>query len=120
MAFDYSEIAAQTLELLAEFGEDITRRSYSIGKYSAATGANEIDFNDTARKGVLFSFGAGQTLANSSLIQVGDMRLLVDASGIIDPQDHFVIAGKEYVIISMDVVAPAGLAVLYDLHIRIG
>lgn len=120
MSLDYAELAEVSLELLTEFGADVTRKSYTVGTYDVATGANSVSTANTTRKGALFAFGAGQTLANGNLIQVGDMRLLVDAEGAIDPQDHFTVASKEYVIVSMDAVSPAGTVVLNDLHIRAG
>lgn len=120
MAFDYAELAAVSLELLTEFGADVTRKSYTVGTYDPATGANAVTTANTTRKGALFAFGAGQALVNGTLIQVGDMRLLVDAEGAVDPQDHFIVASKEYVIVSMDAVSPAGTVVLNDLHIRAG
>jgi len=123
MSFDYAELADVSLELLTEFGADVTRVSTTVGTYDPATGANAVTTADTTRKGALIAFPmqpSGQTMVRGTLIQVGDMRLLVDAEGAIDPQDHFTVASKEYVIVSMDAVSPAGTVVLNDLHIRAG
>lgn len=120
MTFDYSEVAANALETLTEFGQDVTRRSYTAGTYDTATGLVTPTTADTTRKGAIFDFGAGQTLERGALIQVGDKRLLLDASATVSPQDHIIVGSKEYVIISMGEINPAGTSVLYDLHLRNG
>lgn len=118
MTFNYSEIAANALEVLTEFGRDVTRRSYSQGAYDPATGLVTPTTADTPRRGALFDFGAGQTLERGTLIQGGDKRLLLDATSTVAQQDHFIIGGVEYVIVSIGEIAPAGTAVLYDIHLR--
>lgn len=118
MTFDYAEIAADTLETLTEFGRDVTRKSFTSGVYDPATGLVTPTTADTTRKGALFDFGAGQTLERGTLIQSGDKRLLVDATATVSPQDHFVVGGVEYVIVSIGSIEPAGVAVLFDLHLR--
>lgn len=118
MAFDYAEIAANALETLTEFGQDVTRKSFTAGTYDPATGLVTPTTANTTRKGALFDFGAGQTLERGALIQGGDKRLLVDATATINPQDHFIIGGVEYVIVSIGEINPAGTPVLYDIHLR--
>lgn len=120
MTFNYAEIAAISLETLTEFGRDVTRRSYTAGTYDPATGLVTPTTADTTRKGAIFDFGAGQTLVRGTLIQAGDKRLLVDVDAAINPQDHFTVGGKEYVIISVGEINPAGTCVLYDIHLRKG
>lgn len=118
MTFDYAELAATALELLTEFGGDVTRSSYSAGVYDPATGLVTPATADTTRKGALFDFGAGQTLERGTLIQGGDKRLLLDATATVAQQDHFIIGGVEYVIVSVGEISPAGTVVLYDIHLR--
>lgn len=118
MSFDYSEVAANALETLTEFGRDVVRRAFSAGVYDPATGLVTPTTADTTRKGALFDFGAGQTLERGTLIQGGDKRLLLDATATVAPQDHFVIGGVEYVIVSLGEINPAGTVVLYDIHLR--
>lgn len=118
MTFDYAELATTAEELLTEFGQDVTRKSYTAGTYDPATGTTTPTTANTTRKGAMFDFGAGQTLERGTLIQAGDKRLLVDATATISPQDHFIVGGEEYVIVSLGEVNPAGTVVLYDLHVR--
>lgn len=118
MAFDYAEIAAGALETLTEFGRDVTRRAYSTGAYDPATGQVTPSTADTTRKGVLFDFGAGQTLVRGTLIQAGDKRMLLDATGPVASQDNFIVGGLEYVVISVGEINPAGTVVIYDIHLH--
>ena len=93
MSFDYSELAATALELLTEFGGDVTRRSYTAGVYDPATGLVTPTTADTTRQGALFDFGAGKTLERGTLIQAGDKQLLLDATATVSPQDSSMQAG---------------------------
>jgi hypothetical protein len=118
VTFAYAEVAAVALETLTEFGRDVVRRAFSAGVYDPATGLVTPTTADTTRKGALFDFGAGQTLERGTLIQGGDKHLLLDATAIVAPQDHFIIGGVEYVIVSVGEINPAGTVVLYDIHLR--
>lgn len=118
MGFNYSEAVTSALETLTEFGSDVTRKSFTAGTYDPATGSVTPTTADTMRKGALFDFGAGQTLERGTLIQGGDKHLLVDATAQVALQDHFIVGGVEYVIVSIGEIAPAGTVVLYDLHLR--
>jgi hypothetical protein len=118
MTFPYANTAAAALDLLTEFGQEVTRRSYGAVIYNPATGTTTPTTADTTRKGALLDFGAGQTLERGTLIQGGDKRLLLDPVAAISPQDHFIVGGIEYVIVSMGEINPAGTRVLYDVHLR--
>lgn len=120
MTFDYAAAAADALETLAEFGAPVTRRAVTTGAYDPATGAASVTTADTVRTGVFFDFKAGAQYERGQLIQVGDKRLLLDASATVALADRFVDgAGVEWSIVSLGSIAPAGVAVLYDIHVRI-
>ena len=114
----YASNAATVLRLLTKYGQDVTLRSYTPGTYNPATGTATPTQTDTTRKGAIFDFGAGQTLERGTLIQGGDKRLLVDPTASINPQDHFIVGGVEYVIVSIGELNPAGTRILYDIHLR--
>jgi len=114
----YTRSADTSLRLLTKYGQNVTRRSYTIGTYDPATGSNSNVTVDTTRKGALLDFGAGQTLERGTLIQGGDKRLLLDSASAPGPQDHFIVGGIEYVIVSIGEVNPAGTPILYDIHLR--
>lgn len=115
---DYQGLADVALSLLVEFGQAVTRVSYTAGSYSVATGEATVTGASTDRTGAIFDFGAGQTLERGSLIQVGDKRLILDATAGVNTQDHFLVGSTEYVIVSIGEISPAGIPVVYDLHLR--
>jgi len=115
---DYAALAATSTRLLAQHGQDVTRRSFSVGVYDTTTGTATPTQADTTRKGAIFDFGAGVTLVRGTLIQVGDKRLLLDANGPVEPEDHFIVGGIDYSIVSIGEENPAGISVLFDLHVR--
>ena len=114
----YDDMAAVSLELLTEFGQDITHRTYTTGTYDPATGLSVPATADTTRKGALFDIET--TTLRGALVQVADKRLLVDASAAISLQDRFVVNSVEYAVVSLGEVSPAGTRVLFDMHVRVG
>lgn len=118
MSIDYVAIAASSLTALTDAGQDVTRRTYTTGAYDPATGTAAATTADTTRKGVLLDFGSGKTLERGTLIQIGDKRLLLDAEATVSQDDHFIIGGVDYSIVSVGEVNPAGTPVLYDIHLR--
>lgn len=119
MSFDYAKTAATSLALITNFGRDVTRRTYTAGTYDTATGVVAPATADTTRKGVVLPFKAGQSMVNGSLIQAGDVQLLLDAAASVALTDHYVIGAVEYVTISFEPLSPAGTVVLNTLHLRV-
>lgn len=122
MAFDYDDLADLATELLTEFGQNVTRRSYTAGTYDPATGATTPATADTTRIGALFDYDdqsrQGQQYIRNTLVIAGDKQLLLDPTADVDPKDHFIAGGAEYTIVSLAEVNPAGTRVLYDIHLR--
>lgn len=116
----YSDLAKTALSLLSQFGQTVTRREYVSGAYDPATGTATQTFIDTPRKGATFSFGPGVTSIRGQLIQVTDKQLLLDATGPVTADDHFIMGGTEYTVITLGETNPAGTPVIYDLHLRNG
>lgn len=115
---DYASLAAGALDALTEAGQTVTLRTYSSGTYDPAAGSATTTYTDSSRIGVVLDFGSGQTMTRGSLIQGGDKRLLLEATGAAPTlKDHFIINGVEYVTVSIGEINPAGTPVLYDLHL---
>lgn len=123
MSFDYSEVAADALETLTEFGRSITRRAYSAGAYDPATGTTANTTADTTRLGALFDYTdqgrSGQQYVRGTLVEKGDKQLLMDATGPATLSDHYIVGSVEYTVVSVGEVNPAGTPVIYDLHLRV-
>lgn len=118
MSFDYAELATVAASLLADFGQNVILRNYSIGVYDPATGKSTTTTTDSFRKGAPFDFGAGQTNGTGGLIQAGDKRLLLEPGTVPSLEDHIIFGGLHYVIKGLGEINPAGTPVLYDLHLR--
>lgn len=118
MSFDYAELAIIAASLLSEFGQSVTLRNFSVGGYDPLTGTAAPTTSDVMRKAVPFDFGAGQTLGTGGLIQAGDKRLLLEVGVVPSLEDHILFGGMEYVIKGVGEVNPAGVPVVYDLHLR--
>lgn len=118
MTFDYADTADLALGALTEFGMAVTRRAAGSAVYSPGTGTSSSSTADSVRQGALFDYGPGQTQVRNTLIQAGDKRLLLDASGAALMTDQYVINGVVYTVVSVGEVNPAGTPVLYDLHVR--
>jgi len=52
------------------------------------------------------------------MVTAGDKRLVLEAAAAPDMNDRFTANGKTYAPVSIGEVNPAGVAVLFDLHIR--
>jgi hypothetical protein len=120
VSFNYIRTAATSLRLLTKFGQEVTRRAVTVGAYNPATGAAAVTTADTTRKGVILTFGAGATEIRGELVQTNDRQLMLDAEGPALVTDRFVVGSVEYSVVSVGEIAPSGVAVLYDIHLRAG
>lgn len=116
----YADLAKVSLNLLSQFGQTVTRREYISGDYDPETGTAAQTVIETPRKGAVFDFGPGITIVRGQLVQASDKQLLLDATAPALPSDHYLINGTEYTVVTLGEVNPAGLSVLYELHIRNG
>lgn len=122
----YSELATTALELLAEFGVSGVLRRPSAGTFDPAagtvTGSTNTDYTITA---ALFDYGlkeSGATLADGTVIKAGDKQIYVAASGLaVAPAitDTLIINSVTYRIANVKIIAPSGIAVLYELCGRV-
>lgn len=115
---DYAALAATAARLLAEYGQAVTLRNYTVGTYDTSTGRTTTTNADITRNAALFDFGEGQTIGPGGLIQQGDKKLLMEAGVVPALEDHVIVAGVEYVIKGISEVNPAGVSVAYTLHLR--
>jgi hypothetical protein len=122
MTFNYASIASLASAQLEEFGQTVLLRNHPTGTYDPGTGENTTPAPvDVERKAALFDFAEGLTEENGTLIQIGDKRCLMEAGVEPSPEDQLVTAaGEVYSIARIGAVAPAGVVVIYKLHLRRG
>jgi hypothetical protein len=117
----YSDLAAEVVKVLTQYGQAMTLRDKGMGVYDTTTSTNTPGAPvDQTRQGALFNFGSGQTRFNGELILVNDRKMLMDASGTKPSQEHIVldVAGNIWTIINVQEVNPAGTVVAYTLQVR--
>ena len=116
---NYTALAATSLRLLTDLGQSVTRRTYTVGTYDTATGGVTSSTADTTRKGIAFPFADGKSAIVDTLIQQGDIQVLLDASAPVAQTDHYVVDSSEYIVVSYEPLSPAGTVLLNTLHLRL-
>lgn len=121
MAF-YDEMAVMALDLITEFGQQVTIRDTVKGVYDPATGKTGPDtFTDRTAQGILLDF-TGQEFQTNTLIKVGDKKLKIAAKGLSAPPtllSKVLVQGRTWSIIPpMKEISPAGTPLLYELQVR--
>lgn len=117
----YEQTAARASATLARKGRDVILRKIAEGTYDTDTGAVSAPApTDVTLKGVLFDFGAGLTTVRGTLIEAGDKEMYLEAkAGVVPSQRDQVLVGADtYKVLSMGEINPAGVAILYTLHLR--
>jgi hypothetical protein len=118
VTFDYGKAAATSLRLLTNFGQAVTRTTYTDGTMNQATGVVAVSTATSSRIGALFDLASGTTTMRGTLVNAGDKELYLDAESAVAITDHYTIGGIEYTVLSFEEVKPAATAVLYMLHLR--
>lgn len=130
--FDYLATAQDALEALTEFGgadPGVTLTRTPPGAYKPGQGTGTPGEPTTwAGVGLVFDYDfkdSGASVAGASLIQAGDRRLYLAALGadgvaIVAPKhgDKCQAPDGAYKVENVKTLAPAGLAVLYDVQLR--
>jgi len=118
MSFDYTSIKNKASATIKNFGQEVIRISHTVGSYDTTTGEATPNIRKTKRHAVVVAFGDGETLDKNTLVQNGDIRILLDATATVDQQDHFIVQGIEYTIVTMKKTSPSGTICLFDIHLR--
>lgn len=115
----YGEMAADVVEILAEFGQPVTVAIVSpTTVYDPATSTNVNTTTNYPAVGAIFDLNDREI--NGTLVQVGDKRVYVSAVGIPTPKvdDRVIVEGVTYRVINPNRIGPAGVAVLHNLLVR--
>lgn len=119
MSFDYSKLRATATRLLTDKGLACTLRKKTVGAYNPATGSVTTATTDYAIVGVLLNYSKSLINDTDSLIQVNDRKAIIQGDIAPDTDDEFIFNGTIYRIISVKITNPAGLAVIYELQLRV-
>lgn len=108
---------------IADLGQAITLRTLTEGAYDPATGSATSSYADTSRRAVVTDFTNqqyGQTLITDTRIVTGDVRCLMDASGVAPTlSSHVTVGGVEYAVMEVKSVNMSGATVIaYEMLLR--
>lgn len=115
----YADMAIVADQLITEFGQTVTHKVQSGTAYDPETGASTVSYVDSSGKGCVVEFD--KHLIDGSKVRVGDKLCLMSPIGVTEPKDgDLVVIGAETwnVVPPVSVVAPAGIACLYEVHLR--
>ena len=119
--FNYGLSAQNATRLITNFGRAIQYVPIIEGEYDPTTGAMTTSETSTNVMACDFDFedkSGGQGYQNG-LIQAGDRYALVAPTiPQINTSDKLIIDGVKWSIISVKRLAPAGITVLWNCHIR--
>ncbi|MDB5995261.1 MAG: hypothetical protein JWP42_2397 [Pseudomonas sp.] len=118
----YDEMAVMALDLITEFGQQVTIQDIQTGEYDPDTGTTGPDIvTERPALGILLDF-TGQEFQNNSLIKQGDKKLKIAAQGLTPAPDllsKVVVQGSTWSIIPpLKEINPAGTPLLYELQVR--
>lgn len=116
MTLDYRAIAAQASQLLASAGANAVLVRVSQRPYDPATGAAEAVEHRYAVTAASFGYRAREI--DGTFVQVGDRRVLMTADVKPAVGDLIEFAGATLRAVSVEAVAPAGVAVIYKVQAR--
>jgi hypothetical protein len=115
----YSEMADVADELITEFGQSVTHKVQSGTAYDPDTGSSTVSYVDTVGHGCIVEFD--KDMIDGTKVRIGDKLALVSPIGLTEPKDGdlFVIGAETWnVVPPVSVVAPAGVACLYEVQLR--
>jgi hypothetical protein len=120
--FDYSRSVATANKLLTRFGRNITHKAIGESVYDPETSSSTPAEVNTTVKACDFDFkdkSGGQIYQSDSLVQIGDRYALVAPSVTdISTADKLIIDGVTWNIINVKRLSPAGVNILFTVHIR--
>ncbi len=118
MSFDYSELQNNAIELIAEYGRDVTYRSFNSGTYDPDSGTvSGDDEAETTVKAVVTT--AKIEKIDGTALQRGDRFFLI-ASGSVVPnaKDAIIDGGETYQIVDFTEIKPGDSIMAYKIQAR--
>ena len=116
MSFDYAKTAATALRLLTRFGAAATLKREVVGDYDPDTGTSPVTTTSLATTACVFDYDA--EYIDGTLILAGDKQAYLASAPVPKQGDKLAWQGADYTVIAAKAVAPAGVAVLYEVQIR--
>ena len=115
----YSEMALVADDLISEFGQTITHKVQSGSSYDPDTGTTTLSYVDSVGTGCMVEFD--KDVIDGTKVRIGDKLCLLSPIGLTEPKDgDLIVIGSDTwnVVPPVSVVAPAGIACLYEVQLR--
>lgn len=121
MTFDYSNIAETAVAQINDKGRDVQLVYHTEGTLNIDTDIISGDSDLTVTVRALITNFNRRDIAGG-LVEVGDMRVVIAASGIAKPKTNDIIVdnGINFIIINVTEIKPGQVAILYNLEVRKG
>jgi hypothetical protein len=113
----YSSLASRAEKLIAKYGQTVTLTRANAGAVDPVTGAASSAASTVlTTKGVIIDYSEG--IANGVNILMGDNRVLLSSKVEPKNDDVVTVSNGSYKVISVKILSPAGIVVMYELQVR--
>ena len=115
-AFDYAATAATATRLLERFGAAATLKRQTTGTYDPDTGESPVTVTSLATTCAVFAYA--QKYIDGTLIKQGDQLAYCAPTNAPAQGDVLTWQGRDYQVVAVTPISPAGTPVLYEAQIR--
>lgn len=115
-AFDYANTAATATRLLQRFGASATIKRTTTGEYDPETGTTPVTVTELATTAAVFAYD--QKYIDGTLVLQGDQRAYLAPAQQPKQGDRLTWQGKDFEMVAVKPVSPAGVPVLYEAQLR--
>ena len=115
-AFPYHQTAATATRLLERFGAAATLKRVTTGTYNPSTGATTDTTTSLATTAAVFAYP--QSYIDGTLIRQGDQQAFCAPAVQPVQGDRLTWQGRDYEVVAVKPVSPAGVPVLYEAQLR--
>ncbi|MBV7475394.1 hypothetical protein [Pseudoxanthomonas sp. PXM05] len=114
--FNYAATAATATRLLQRFGASATLKRQTTGAYDPSTGTTPVTVTELATTAAVFAYD--QKYIDGTLILQGDQRAYLVPAQVPKQGDVLAWNGKDWRVVAVKPIAPAGTVVLYEAQLR--
>ncbi|QLQ28519.1 MAG: hypothetical protein HZT39_09840 [Pseudoxanthomonas sp.] len=115
-SFQYAAIAATATRLLQRFGASATLKRQTAGTYDPSTGTTPVTVTELATTAAVFAYD--QKYIDGTLILQGDQEAYLTAANAPKQGDLLAWQGRDWSIVAVKPISPAGVPVVYEAQLR--
>lgn len=115
-AFNYAATAATATRLLQRFGAAATLKRTTTGEYDPELGEAPVTVTELATTAAVFAYD--QKYIDGTLILQGDQRAYIVPANEPKQGDLLAWQGRDWSIVAVKPISPAGVPVVYEAQLR--